>query len=686
VFYRILIKQSYRSLKQVATAGVVAAGCLMAGGPAWSFDTGPHMNITRDALSSEGFSETALQIAQMNNWFVDMYEKAPSIPYSGHTPWWKTALGAFDPLDPLALFGVMEIEDWDDRMVHAADATHFDSTNGGFPNALALNGEWERLQRAVYTVAREARDRNEPLKLLTVLGASLHQVQDFYSHTNWVEPVGGPGQAYDGPGWAANGYGSAPTWFDIPASVRNAAHVYGSDNGVSRRNHGHWRSDGNAGLQTGMNKDWSGRPYYTEAYIAAYWATRQWVKAVRLALNDDAFWERVMFYANRNGSDLDYEIKGGFEMSFYTGHWDGQGEPAGGDQPGPGGSLDDARSVTKDYFSSRGKTGFRRMFESLIERVADPNAAGPLMVVPSSQPLQQTRHFIKVQIDEMAQIDNLDLDYVVVQDRADFYVKTEIAGQQFHSPMIHGYDTYNFPSPNYPFVFLKALPRTNFFVEPLCNMQIEVTTGGDLFSGTNDNVYLRINDTKRFKLDKPLYDDFEKGDRDTYSLPLDNEQLKIGDIQYLQIEKSRDGVSGGWKLAGIKVTANGNLIYYNPGINKWLENNTLTWRAPIYTPFSPSTREVPIRMQMFDADSFLYFGDDHCDLHPDHDRYDLRLLFDPLPMTIRGDATGQYWAQSAGGDRHGGRLDDDDRARIKFQVQTITPLVIGQKPPPVIIN
>src|SRR3712207_4515433 len=104
-------------------------------------------------------------------------------------------------------------------------------------------------------------------------------------------------------------------------------------------------------------------------------------------------WQQVMFYANRSGSDLDYEVKGAFEMSFYTGHWDGQGEPTGGSEPGPGGSLDDARSVTKNYFSDRGKTVFRRTFESLIERVADPNASGPLMTVPSSQSLQQTRHF-----------------------------------------------------------------------------------------------------------------------------------------------------------------------------------------------------------------------------------------------------------------------------------------------------
>ena len=40
----------------------------------------------------------------------------------------------------------------------------------------------------MWTIAREARDENDPAKLLTVLGVSLHQVQDFYTHTNWMEP------------------------------------------------------------------------------------------------------------------------------------------------------------------------------------------------------------------------------------------------------------------------------------------------------------------------------------------------------------------------------------------------------------------------------------------------------------------------------------------------------------------
>ena len=73
------------------------------------------------------------------------------------------------------------------------------------------------------------------------------------------------------------------------------------------------------------------------------------------------------------------------------------------------------------------------------------------------------------------------------------------------------------------------------------------------YSGTDDDVYLRIGPNLRFPLDKTLYDDFERGDRDTYSVPIDAavlNGLKVGDISRVQIEKSPDGVGGGWRLKG----------------------------------------------------------------------------------------------------------------------------------------
>jgi len=655
-----------RAMKRVACVGVLAAGSLAAGGPAWSFDTGPHFDITRDALSAEGFGKTAVEIAQVNNWFVDMYEKAPQNPYSGHGAIYKVILTA--GINPLNYF---EVENWSDDLVHAADASHFDGTDGGFATAEALNAEWDRLRRAVYRLAQAARAENDPLKLLTVLGASLHQVQDFYAHTNWVEPDRERVLGFDGPDWKVLGWGDAPTWFDIPAAVRSSKFLYTGGSEGALRGHGVWNSNSNANLATAMNKDWSGRPLYTEAYGAAYFATRQWAQAVRSWVADEAFWQRVISYSNRSGRALDHELTGAFGMSFYSGHWDGQGEPSGGDNPGPGGSLLSLRSAVKDYFEGHSKTVFRRTWENLIRQMADPNPPAPLGPVPSSQPMQRDHVFVRLQITEMSEIDNMDL---LPTDDADFYARVEIAGHQFTSALIHGYDTFRFSKPNHPFTFLKAVRRGTVFPEPLANLRIEVATSNDWWSGTDDDVYLRINDSLRFKLNKPLYNDFEGGDRDTYSIPLDTLRLATSDIRYLQIEKSPDGPAGGWKLQGIKVWANDQLIYENNSINRWLEDNSRTWRATNFRPTARSGQELPVRLSLYDADSYLYFNDDHADLHPDHGRRDVVLIYNPLTGAYRGDYTGALTGVATGGDRYGGRWDDGNRARVRFRVETLAPI------------
>src|SRR5207342_1641785 len=112
------------------------------------------------------------------------------------------------------------------------------------------------------------------------------------------------------------------------------------------RGHGSWKSDKNASLETAMNKDWPGRPYYAEAYIAAIFATRQWVDIVRRGVGDPDFWEQVRGYQPPNAKAakaLAFDVRQGARgLSYWTGHWQGQGEPFGADNPGPGGSLDDA--------------------------------------------------------------------------------------------------------------------------------------------------------------------------------------------------------------------------------------------------------------------------------------------------------------------------------------------------------
>jgi hypothetical protein len=240
---------------------------------ALAFDTGPHFDITRDALAAKGFGATAIELVQVTNWMTDFYEQASENSYSGHASWYSELI--------LGVYGSRE--NWPDSVVNAADWLHFDSTpqftiNGTthrLDSSAAITLEWDRLAHATGTAARDMSDAGDIQGLLTVLGISTHVVQDFYAHTNWVEPsYDTAAVGYDGPGWGRTGnYGLYPTWFDIPAEIRQAANVYSID-GALARNHGYWNSDGNQNLQTALNKDWPGRPLYREAYVTAYFATR----------------------------------------------------------------------------------------------------------------------------------------------------------------------------------------------------------------------------------------------------------------------------------------------------------------------------------------------------------------------------------------------------------------------------
>lgn len=656
-------------------AGLAAAVALAAMGflwvePAGAFDTGPHFDLTRDALTAEGFSETALQVAQVNNWMVDFYEQASQNPYSGHSAWWKELIGG----------AIGYREHWSDTVVNSADWLHFDSTpryvlnnlQRGLDSAEIISMEWERFAKATRAAAVECAASNDIQGLLTVIGITTHAVQDFYAHSNWVEPAGNlQSTGYDGPGWAQKGiYGTHPTWFDIPDDVRRAARVY-SGVGGDLRGHGAWNSDGNRSLRTAVNKDWPGRPLYRDAYVTAYFATRQWVRAIRSWVNNQAVWRAAQQYGDRKGNQLSRDVNGAFKISFDAGHWQGQGEPAGAEAPGPGGSLDDL-IVSIGHYHRAGKTAFRSKFEQIVPKIASKNPAPGNVAVASSRDIQSGCEFVSVKVTRVkhatpATMVGIDAGL----DKADFYSRAIIAGQGFCSGMIHGYDTFDFRLPNYPFTFVKAIPKTRSVPEPITTLRVTVRTCDVMWAGTDDDVFLRVNDSTRFKLDKPLYNDFERGDEDTYSID-PPAGMTVSDLKYIQIEKSRDGVAGGWKLSRVALEVNGNRVYYKDKIDKWLEKSNLTWRAPDFKPTAPITNEVPITIQLWDSDGFLYGDDDHCDIHPDYGRRDLNLLYDKRTSRVRGDLSGNGELSVTGGSSHGGRGRDDDTCQISLLIETYT--------------
>ena len=92
----------------------VASLCALTS-PARAFDTQPHFDMTRDALTAEGFGMPAASIAGVNNWFVDYYTNPDRNPHSGHASFllgW-TRLG-------------LAHENWPNFYIEGARRMHFD--------------------------------------------------------------------------------------------------------------------------------------------------------------------------------------------------------------------------------------------------------------------------------------------------------------------------------------------------------------------------------------------------------------------------------------------------------------------------------------------------------------------------------------------------------------------------------
>ena len=654
----------------------MAVTLLAAPAGAWAFDTGPHSDITRDALIAEGFGPTATDVVVVNNWFVDLYSNSSKIPQSGHADTAVSVLGAFFENN----------EHWPQAVLDAANRTHFDASIWDVANVGKAEVEWDRLQRATTQLLRSIKSAggaNKEIQLLSTIGMGLHAIQDFYSHSNWIEKQGVKG--VDGTDWSTLSVGLTPTWFDVPKATRDTLNVYiGASSGHKHRPHGAWNTDGNKTIEHGVNKDWPGRPGYTDAYTTSYFATREWVQAIHAALGDEALWQRALHYADRRGGELDHDLKGSLAIGMMTGHWQGQGEPCDpsfsfticGSRNGLGGDLIGARSAVNSYFEDRGRTRFRDTFQSLIPLFAQETPNGDLLPITSSQGIQASTRFVQLRVTSMKGVGLRALGDPTILDRADMYSRATIAGQAFQSGEINGRDSFSFGLPYAPFTFIKSFPNGARHAEPVTTMTVEIRTSSRAFAGTDDDVYLRIGPNLRFPLDKRLYDDFERGDRDTYSVPIDSAVLaglKVGDITRVQIEKSPDGVGGGWRLRGVKLVVNGRTLYSRDGIERWLEDNHRTWRAPDFTPTGPSGAALPITLDLWDEDSNVYGGDDHGDLNRYDRRHRLALAYPPETFVS---------ARATGGSLLSGRIGDGDTASVTYTIETLTPQAAPPPPPP----
>jgi hypothetical protein len=631
-----------RKLRRLASIVALSIVASLAGThAAQAFDTGPHGDMTVDAMQAEGFGQHANDVARVNNWFVDFYSNASKVPYSDKSSIVKRLLaGAF-----------LDREKWPQSLVDAAARNHVDSgtrvyVDGKYvslrdPRAMAV--EMQRLRYTTYKLARQAKAAHDPLLLLTAIGISTHPLQDFYSHTNWAEAVGD----IDGPGWDDLNEGSVPTFFDVPPDVRAKVNLYAGGAEGTTRTHGNWADDPHETVA----KDWPGRPRYAQAYITGYFATRQWLRAIRTWVDDEPLWRAAQqFDPGADGRSLSHDVTGAREVSSSTGHLYGEGGPCDptihgcGDAEGWGGTLVAARTAIRAFFSPSKPSRFRKRFEQVMPAYLDrlvPDEL-PYMPIESSRPIQAQTRFVQMQVLNMRSHGLGD----PWPDDADMYARATLGGQQYVSPVIHSHDRFSFPAPYHAFTFIKAVPTGEQRAQPVEDVTVRVKTSKASGAGTDDTVYLRLGG-QRFKLDKPSHDDFERRGDDTYNVPIDGATragLDRGDIDRVALEKSPGGDV--WKLAGVVLTINGEVAYRRDGIETSLERRSPVWTAPGYVPQLKPLDWMGVWLDLKDDDLGLYGGDDQGDIHPSSDREAVSVAY-PVGGVIEK-ATRGFGGEAAG--------------------------------------
>jgi hypothetical protein len=224
--------------------------------PALAFDTWWHAEETRHGAEESGFSSDARLVMQVENYLTDMIAGIHS-----------------EVAGKDGLVGQLDASRFSDE---GYDYLHFDA----LWDTKQVTHNWEQLEKnTLEALKKYTSDKTMPepfrkIAELTVLAASLHAVQDFYSHSNWVNY------------WTKTG--KVPLWFEVDPAERNKLDIhtgaYPDGSSKGHANHGD------------LNKDNSTRPMNGAAVAAATRASTDWLK--RLMADDPSLpWAEMQQYS-----------------------------------------------------------------------------------------------------------------------------------------------------------------------------------------------------------------------------------------------------------------------------------------------------------------------------------------------------------------------------------------------------
>ncbi len=246
-----------------------------------AFDTGHHADLTRSAMRTYGFNNHAIKMAQLENWMVDYYSTQPLVGLKGDLA-----------------------------------KLHFDSLG----NSPRIAVYWQRFSANTKRAVESAARTNDPKKVVAIMGMSLHALQDFYTHSNWVENH-----------QVSDKFLLTDSYFDNPAvagmpTLRTG--MYPNSKPIAAGDHGLGTPE-----SAGMNHDSYARARWLQAYVFAFCASRQWIEAIRQWVVDQpngiTVWEnaRALSLTQAEHRMLEHDLEAAYRISEYApgGHWKGPG-------------------------------------------------------------------------------------------------------------------------------------------------------------------------------------------------------------------------------------------------------------------------------------------------------------------------------------------------------------------------
>ncbi len=257
-----------------------------------AFDTWWHAECTRKAMVANGFSPDARLAAQVSNYITDFHS--------------AVLFGAGIPEK-------QRVEVFKLKQEMSYEYMHFDAIY----STADIEKNWQRIfENTIQTLKKynnnpDVKSGFRLIVLFNIVGASLHIVQDYYSHSNWVNT------------YTLLNKSPIPTWYGEDSAYRRSLYLYtgaypdGSAKG--KKNHSE------------LNKDCSGLKLNKEAVEVAERASVEWIKKI-VEATPELPWAELKKYNIQNDQILkNFLVK--LDATFLTsssivaGHLDGD-EPA----------------------------------------------------------------------------------------------------------------------------------------------------------------------------------------------------------------------------------------------------------------------------------------------------------------------------------------------------------------------